>query len=81
MKFMPEDVFEEFIGQLKKKFPKLGEDDVRRLAIQSLKEGGVTVGVPLVEKIRQAQVCTGEQVVMENLRQHGLLDDRLKGGG
>lgn len=74
MRYMPEEVFEEFVKNLQERFPDVGTERVRLLAKESLKEQGIAIGLPLIEKIRQAQVHAGEQVVINNLRANGLLD-------
>jgi len=48
-------------------------ENIREEVRSFLKGQGVSVGLPLVEKIRRAQVEAGEQAVLQNLRDNGLL--------
>ncbi len=66
---------EDFEALLKSAAQKTGTrpEDIRGKVRSFLAKQGISVGLPLAEQMRQAQVEAGEQVVMQNLRDKGLL--------
>lgn len=66
---------EDFEALLKSTAQKTGTlpEDIRERVRSFLAQQGISVGLPLTEQIRQAQVEAGEQVVLESLRDKGLL--------
>ncbi len=70
--YITEREFEVLLHNVAKKI-QLEPEDIRGKIHSFLHGQGISVGLPLTEQIRRAQVEAGEQAVLQSLRDKGLL--------
>ncbi|MBI2045929.1 MAG: hypothetical protein HYT28_00690 [Parcubacteria group bacterium] len=72
LKYVSESQFEEFAQKISEKH-NVSLKDAEETTREALNKQGISVGIPKVEEIKQAQVRAGEEIVIKRLRKHGLV--------
>ena len=70
--YITEEEFEILLHNVAKKI-QLEPENIRENVRSFLAQQGISVGLPLMERIRRTQVRAGEQAVLQSLRDKGLL--------